>query len=609
MITPETIAKVAAANDIVDVIGSRLPLKRAGSVYKALCPFHREKTPSFNVNPARQTFKCFGCGAGGTVFKFLTQFENIDFPAAVRQLAERSGIAVIEEGRDGAWDGSAGTRDLRRRLLSLHAEAAKWMHRLLMRSPGAAHAREYLKKRGLGSEVAARWELGYAPNSYDACRHWAQEAGFTPAELIQSGLAKVREGQEEDDAPQSYDRFRDRLMFPICNESGEVIAFSGRILDPNASPAKYLNSPETALFSKSRVLFGLHRSKRALIESGSAIVCEGQIDLITAFEAGVENVIAPQGTAFTDQQAQVLKRLVREAVLCFDADNAGQQAAERSFLPLLRANLTVRVATMPPGEDPDSLIRGRGAQAFKDQIAAGVDFFDFQLDRAVAQFDPSTPAGKAGCARRLAGSVALLTDAILQEAVIGKVSARLGLGVDDFRGLVRQQHAAAVRQFHPDLTGSGASAPAEPAAQSFSKPPFSIANLLKLALEDAPARAWLLEQPWRDVLPHAAGGGLLVAALEAPIQQQDAGSVSAFLAGLDPETESFLSGLLMERPFTNGQAMAREIWTGLEKALLKERRVALESRLRLPGLTVQETEQLQKEVLDLHKRLQDIAQP
>jgi hypothetical protein len=205
--------------------------------------------------------------------------------------------------------------------------------------------------------------------------------------------------------------------------------------------------------------------------------------------------------------------------------------------------------------------------------------------------------------------VALLTDTILQEAVIGKVSARLGFSVDDFRGLVRQHHAAAVRQFHPDLTGSGASAAAEPAAPSFTKPPFPIANLLKLALEDAQARAWLLDQPWRDVLAHAAGGNLLAAALESPIRQEDAASVSAFLAGLEPEAESFLSGLLMERPFTNGPAMARDIWAGLEKALLKERRVALESRLRLPGLTAQETEQLQKEVLDLHKRLQDIAQP
>ena len=220
-------------------------------------------------------------------------------------------------------------------------------------------------------------------------------------------------------------------MFPITNELGEVIAFSGRMLTSMIRKApKYVNSPETPLFTKGKVLFGLHKAKRALLEAKFAIVCEGQIDLITAFEAGVQNVTAPQGTAFTDQQARLLKRQVEEVVLCFDSDAAGQKAAESSLPALLEANVSVRVATMPPGEDPDSLIRTQGAEAFKERIAAAKDFFDFQIDRLSAVFDLNTPRGKAQFSRRMAESVALLTDNVLREAVVGKVSARLGMAAD-----------------------------------------------------------------------------------------------------------------------------------------------------------------------------------
>ena len=400
MIPQETIEQVAAANDIVEVIGSYLPLKRAGANWTALCPFHREKSPSFNVSPSRQTFKCFGCGVGGTVFKFVTLHENIEFPAAVRRLAERAGITIVEEQYGRPEERGAG--ELRRRLLALHGEAAAWFHRNLMKNPAAAHARDYLKTRGLTGEVAARWGIGYAPDSYEACLQWAGERGYRKEEAIRSGLVKLKDDPDPSVEltdqflrhARAYDRFRDRLMFPICNEAGEVIAFSGRALNAETKGAKYINSPETTLFTKGKVLFGLHMTKRSLIDEGFAIVCEGQIDLITAFEAGIRNVTAPQGTAFTEQQARLLKRHVEEVVLCFDSDAAGQKAAERSLPALLEANVTVRVATMPPGEDPDSLIRTQGAEVFAARIGAAQDFFDFQIERLGASFDLNTPRGK-----------------------------------------------------------------------------------------------------------------------------------------------------------------------------------------------------------------------
>ncbi len=456
MIPQETIEQVAAANDIVEVIGSYVPLKRAGANFMALCPFHREKSPSFNVSPSRQSFKCFGCGAGGTVFKFITLYENIEFPAAVRRLAERAGIPIIEEqwGRPGE---DRGAGELRRRLLALHAEAAEWFHRNLMKSPAAQVARDYLKSRGLSQEVAANWKIGYAPDAWEACLKWAAERGYNREVVVQSGLAKW--SNDDEDTPPlrraARDRFRHRLMFPITNELGETIAFSGRILVDDPKAPKYVNSPETPLFTKGKVLFGLHKAKRALLEAKFAIVCEGQIDLITAFEAGVQNVTAPQGTAFTDQQARLLKRQVEEVVLCFDADAAGQKAAESSLPALLEANVSVRVATMPPGEDPDSLIRTQGAEAFKERIAAAKDFFDFQIDRLEHVFDLDTPRGKTQFSREMAESVALLTDNVLREAVVGKVSARLGVSANDFRALLKKPRPArAARRASVDLLAS-----------------------------------------------------------------------------------------------------------------------------------------------------------
>ena len=610
MIPQETIEQVAAASDIVEVINGYVPLKRAGSVYKACCPFHREKTPSFNVNPARQMFKCFGCGAGGSVFKFVTSFVNIDFPSAVRMLAERAGIPIIEE-NSGHSDEQRGAGQIRRRLLALHSEAAEWFHRNLMKTPGAQHARDYLKSRGLTGEVAERWKLGYAPNSYDACVRWASERSYRRDELVRGGL--FRPDDENDDTGRSggKDRFRDRLMFPISNEIGEVIGFSGRVLTADTKAPKYVNSPESPIFTKGKVLFGLHRSKRAIIDRKFAIVCEGQVDLITAFEAGVQNVIAPQGTAFTEQQARLLKRHADEVVLCFDADNAGQAAAEKSLPSLLESNVTVKVATMPPGDDPDSLIRTQGPGAFEARISAARDFFDFQIERLAGTFDLDTPRGKAQFSRKMAESVALLTDNVLREAVVNKVSARLGLSPQDFRALLRKKPVYRLRPAgsQADLR-AGSEEPVEPAADAapeFEPPYREIGVLLKVALQDEESRRWLLAQPWEEVLHQITGGELLGRVLMADLSVTDSVASSAFLGTLPPAEEAYLSGLVMDRPFPQPLAVARGYWAGVENKILTERRTALEVRQNLPGQSAEEVMRLQKEVLDLHGRLKEIA--
>ncbi|MFL6568592.1 MAG: DNA primase, partial [Chthoniobacterales bacterium] len=252
-----TIEQVAAANDIVEVIGSYFPLKRAGASFKALCPFHQEKTPSFNVSPQRQSFHCFGCGAGGSVFRFVMDYEHLDFPSAVKKLAARVGVPVIEDRTFSAAEDQA--HEARRTLLQLHAEAADWFHENLLKREFAKPARDYLKKRGIDGAVAKNWQLGFAPDSWDACLNWALEAGYKRRHILQSGLVKPRD-EDRPNESEVYDRFRGRIMFPICNDVGEVIAFSGRVLTSDSEGAKYLNSPETPLFRKGSILFGLHKS-------------------------------------------------------------------------------------------------------------------------------------------------------------------------------------------------------------------------------------------------------------------------------------------------------------------------------------------------------------
>jgi len=596
LIPPETIDQIIASNDIVEVISGYFPLKRAGGLYKALCPFHQERTPSFSVNGQRQIFKCFGCGAGGSVIRFVMSYENLDFVAAAKKLAERAGIKLVEAEMSAE---DTARFSLRRRLLALHAEAAEFFHAQLLKKPSAQIARDYLKGRGVSGEIAKSWKLGYAPDAWDAMRDFARGSGFSEEELLASGLAKLRD--EEHPHGEFYDRFRGRVMFPICDDSGNVIAFSGRVLEAEAKAAKYVNSPETMLFTKGAVLFGLHKSKRAIIDRRSAVVLEGQLDLITAFESGVQNVIAPQGTAFTEKQARILRRFLPdgEVVLCFDADAAGEKAAERSLASLLAENLLVRVAEMPPGEDPDSLIRGKGAAAFVERITSARDFFDFQLERLARQPDFASPRGKMVAARKMAESIGLLSDAMLREAVMNKVSMRLEISLAEFARLLKLKKAKPPEEREA----------AEPeAARPITLDP--TARLLALvALHDAAARAWILAEPWARVFGEDPDAALLVKILAADLEPGGAASAHAFLTTLTAEEESAVSGLLEAKPPAHPMAVAHDCWRDLERRQIQRHTEAIKARMRAPDLALAAVAKMQKEVLDLQKRLLDIARP
>jgi DNA primase len=436
--------RIRAASDIVDVIGSYLPLKRAGANFVALCPFHKEKTPSFNVNPQRQIFHCFGCNKGGDVFTFVKEYESIDFPEAVRRLADRAKIPLEYE-QSGV---EPQARHLKEQLLQIHEQITQRWQNALDNEAGGQLARDYLAQRGVAAEAVKLFRLGAAPVEWDDTVNWARSKGYEPELMERAGLILHKEGTDR-----YYDRFRGRLMFPICDEQGRVIGFSGRVLSGDEKTAKYVNSPETAIFTKSKVFFGLDKSKRAVLDAGYAVVCEGQLDLIAAYMAGVQNVVAPQGTAFTADHARILRRYVEEVVLCFDSDEAGQNAAVRSLDHLLASGMAVRVAVVPSPHDPDSFIKASGGAAFKALIEHAEGFFDYYLNRLRATNDVTTDRGRLAVLRGMGEAVLKTGNSVLIDKYAQKAALRLGVTPDavraEFRKLSRARPAASEQVEEP----------------------------------------------------------------------------------------------------------------------------------------------------------------
>jgi DNA primase len=360
------VQQVAQATDIVDLIGQYVALKKSGREFVGLCPFHDDKRPSLTVSPTKQIFKCFACGAGGGVFQFLSLYEKLSFPEAVRTLAERANIPLPREAAPTAPEAGLSKNDL----VAAMTYAARF-YRSQLRAPAGASALEYVRGRGISEESISRFGLGYAPDSWDSILNSALREGFGEAQLVAAGLVARRE-----ERPGCYDRFRNRLIFPIINPSGEVIAFGGRAL-AEGERAKYINSPDTPLFNKSNQLYALNWSREGIVSSGRAIVVEGYFDAIMPIQCGVENVVATLGTALTDRHVRLLSRYARETVLVFDADTAGAAAAERAMEVFLAQQIQVRVAIIPEGKDPCDYCLSQGGDAFSSLIAQAPDALEY----------------------------------------------------------------------------------------------------------------------------------------------------------------------------------------------------------------------------------------
>jgi DNA primase len=435
-LSPATREKIRAASDIVDIIGSYLPLKRAGANFTALCPFHKEKSPSFNVNPHKQIFHCFGCHKGGDVFTFVKEYENIGFMDAVRRLAERAKIPLEFDQNPGEKQ----SRHVKDQLLQIHEQIAmRWQNCLLNEAAGKM-AREYLQKRNVADEAIKLFRLGAAPESWDDTVNWARSKNHELALVEKAGLIIRKE-----ETGNFYDRFRGRLIFPICDEQGRVIGFSGRVLSGDEKTAKYVNSPETPIFTKSKVFFGLDKSKRAILDAGYAIICEGQLDLIACFMNGLQNIVAPQGTAFTDHHARIIKRYANEVVLCFDSDNAGQNASVRALDHLLASGLAVRVAVVPAPHDPDSFIKANGGEALRTLVESAEGFFDYYLKRLCETNDVKTDKGRTIVVRLMLEALQKTGNRVVFDKYAHDLTFKLGLSfksiVDEFQKVLNEQPA------------------------------------------------------------------------------------------------------------------------------------------------------------------------
>ena len=387
-VTHDQVEEIRRRTDIAEVIGARITLKRAGAAFKACCPFHHEKTPSFTVNPSRQTYKCFGCGKGGDVFSFLQEHDGMTFSDALKHLAERCGV-VLKFGED---DGQGAVR---KRLLQLHEELAAFYHKTLLDWKGAETARAYVTSRDLPPAIVETFRIGFAPPGPDVMVQWARAKKFTLDEMTMGGvLSQV----ERYGRPAFHDRFRGRLMFPICDTQGRVVAFSGRLLEKDAKAAKYVNSPETPIFSKGRILYALDKAQRSIVSAPGrqALVCEGQIDVLRCHASGFTTAVASQGTAFTAEHVTLLKRYADSVVLVFDSDGAGQKASIATARIFLAAGIPARIARLPEGADPDDFLRNNPPDAFQALLDGAEEIVPFQIRHLRAREKHPDAADAAG---------------------------------------------------------------------------------------------------------------------------------------------------------------------------------------------------------------------
>ncbi|MCC6446630.1 MAG: DNA primase [Armatimonadetes bacterium] len=487
MASEEFREQVRERSDLLEVISEHVALKQAGRHYKALCPFHSEKTPSFTVNPEAQVWKCWGCGLSGDVFAFVMKIENLTFPETLEKLAARAGIKrAASEGRDRS-------NDDRDRLLKLNAMAVQVYREAAKENPTAV---EYLRERGLTHDLIERFQIGYAPPTWDYLINRLIRRGIDLAEAERAGLVAARQGRSG-----YYDRFRNRIILPICDALNRVVAFGGRAVD-DAVP-KYLNSPETPVFSKSRVLYGLNLARKSVTAQDRVVVVEGYFDVIAAHQAGIEQVVATLGTALTPEHLKVLRRYTQNAVLAYDADSAGMAAALRSIHLFEESGVRLKVARITEGEDPDSLIRKQGGAAFERIVEEGVPIVEYRLRAIARKHDLTTESGRTGLVREAIPALRQVVSDTDQERYLDRYIQFLLLLNPERAGERLTRMAEAIRreisqQIQRSSRGAKESAESFQNTRMISSAPSALARaenqLLQSAMESAERCQWLFGQ-------------------------------------------------------------------------------------------------------------------
>ena len=421
----ETIQQIRERIDIVELISTYVSLTKAGQNFKGLCPFHSEKSPSFSVNPASQYFHCFGCQAGGDAFTFLMKQENMDFMEALRELSQRAGIALPERRSSPSRTESGLSRE---RYFQLYQLAASWYHQNLQEAPEAQEARAYLDKRGISRESWTTFQLGYAPDGWNGLSHWMERQSVKIDELIHAGLI-VRKEKDGAQGFSTYDRFRDRVMFPIADTRGQFLAFGGRVMQDEATP-KYLNSPETDQFFKGRSLYGLDKARPLATSEGRFYLVEGYFDVIALHEQGLTNVVAPLGTALTADHVQVLRRFVPSVMLVFDGDTAGVNAALRTLDLFMNSGMDVRVLLLPAGDDPDTYVRTNGLEAFRGLEGQAATLLDFVVTSVLDKTKKNSIQDRVKSADEVLAILQKTKNPLEKEESLKVVSERLGIRQD-----------------------------------------------------------------------------------------------------------------------------------------------------------------------------------
>lgn len=533
----DVVAQVKESADIVQVIGECVQLRRSGTRYLGLCPFHGEKTPSFTVHGGQQFFHCFGCGESGDVFNFMMKYHNLDFPGALKELARKYHIELPERPRSREEEERSRKREL---LFAVNEQCAELFCDYLQKAPGAGIAREYLAKRGVGADLQARFRIGYAPSV--AAAGWNFLAGrLTPGEQKNAVLAGLLIEKENGG---SYDRFRDRILFPIMDTSGRVCGFGGRII--GEGQPKYLNSPETEVFSKSRLLLGLYQQKEAIRRQNEAVLVEGNFDLISLVGHGCEHVAAPLGTALTREQLRLVKRFAERAVLLFDGDTAGMKAAERAVPLLLAEQVAGRVAFLPAGHDPDTFVREKGIAELNRLLDQAVPLPEFALGRLIEEHG-LTLDGKSRIVEALRPLVAAAVSPLQRSVFVSHFAEKLGM---------------AAEQLHGHL---GAQAPPAPAVAEVVKPKDREERLVPLSLAQKQLVEFMILQPRYFSLLEEAG-----------IRQSLAGTLgevlflqekSLLMAHPEAEPEELLSVLPegVERSFVAGLLVRPSVAVTIEE--------------------------------------------
>jgi DNA primase len=521
--------------DIVVVIQDYVSLKKSGATYKGLCPFHGERTPSFHVNRDKGFFHCFGCSVGGDVFKFVELQERVGFLDAVKHLAQRFGVPMPELEQTDQQRADAAERET---LLNVHEAAAAWFRHQLAADSGA-RVRAIIAERGLTPATTEALGLGFAPAGREGVAQALMARGFSQTVLLRAGLIV----QRDDGAV--VDRFRNRLIIPICRDSGSVIAFGGRAIDADQQP-KYLNSPETPLYSKGRTLFGLNLSKTAIRQGGFAVLVEGYFDFAQLYQAGVHAVVASCGTALTPQQARHLRRFTSKVVLSFDADTAGQGAAQKSCEMLVAEGFDVNIALLPSNEDPDTFVRSRGVRAYGERLKQSQPYLEYLLDRASRKYGGESVEARARLISELVPVAARIPDRVKQELFMEAVSARTGVSGD----LILRE----VRKAGLPPTSSAGPPPALPSLNQVTKAEKGLIWMLIHQPDAARPALGILED--NDLEGLAAGS---VLDLARKLDEDTGFSSSVLLERLSVEEAQLVTGVAseMEPPVRDAEDCAR----------------------------------------------------